>query len=238
MNLILGVARKGNMLTGGRIKAFDEAKGFGWITPDKGSDDIFFHITALREYGIEIGDHIRFEIDYKNGKDGKPCAKQVKKIKSFNEDADDEDTESLSSSPSGSRTPSGLIISGPVQSKWQALQPTGAPEKDGTDLKDATLDSLTTRVDSFDATISRMVDNVKGGVMREIGKVDAEVKKVKGELKKALKKELVEELEVTMKNAKNGQTHIGEEDRGTQKGTRERDGQGELIFINHDRRGV
>lgn len=31
----------------GTIKFFNEAKGFGFITPDNGDKDLFVHVTAL-----------------------------------------------------------------------------------------------------------------------------------------------------------------------------------------------
>jgi CspA family cold shock protein len=50
---------------------FNEEKGFGFIKPDDGGDDIFFHVTALRE-GDEItqGKAVVFETgpDPKSGK--------------------------------------------------------------------------------------------------------------------------------------------------------------------------
>jgi CspA family cold shock protein len=55
----------------GKIKMFNEDKGFGFIKPDDGGDDIFFHVSALRD-GDEIsqGKTVSFEmgVDKKSGK--------------------------------------------------------------------------------------------------------------------------------------------------------------------------
>jgi CspA family cold shock protein len=55
----------------GKIKMFNEDKGFGFIKPDDGGGDVFFHVTALRE-GDEIaqGNTVSFEVgvDRKSGK--------------------------------------------------------------------------------------------------------------------------------------------------------------------------
>jgi len=55
----------------GKVKMFNEERGFGFIKPDDGSADIFFHVSDLRE-GDEIAKDkaVTFEVgvDPKSGK--------------------------------------------------------------------------------------------------------------------------------------------------------------------------
>jgi CspA family cold shock protein len=55
----------------GKIKMFNEDKGFGFIKPNDGSNDIFFHVTALKEGDdVTVGKIVSFEmgVDQKSGK--------------------------------------------------------------------------------------------------------------------------------------------------------------------------
>jgi cold shock protein len=55
----------------GKIKMFNETKRFGFIKPDDGGIDVFFHVSALREGDdINEGSTVTFEvgIDPKTGK--------------------------------------------------------------------------------------------------------------------------------------------------------------------------
>ena len=55
----------------GKVKMYNDEKGFGFIKPDDGSGDVFFHVTALREGDeITVGNAVTFEIgvDPKSGK--------------------------------------------------------------------------------------------------------------------------------------------------------------------------
>ena len=55
----------------GKVKMFNEERGFGFIKPDDGGADVFFHVSALRE-GDEITKDaaVTFEVgvDPKSGK--------------------------------------------------------------------------------------------------------------------------------------------------------------------------
>ena len=40
-------------MANGTVKWFNTQKGFGFITPEKGSKDVFVHISALERAGIQ-----------------------------------------------------------------------------------------------------------------------------------------------------------------------------------------
>jgi CspA family cold shock protein len=55
----------------GKIKMFDDDRGFGFIKPDDGGLDVFFHVSALRDGDeITVGKTVAFEmgVDPKSGK--------------------------------------------------------------------------------------------------------------------------------------------------------------------------
>jgi CspA family cold shock protein len=58
------------MLTG-TVKFFNDDKGFGFITPENGGQDVFVHVSSLQRGGsLREGDKVSFEIgqDRKTGK--------------------------------------------------------------------------------------------------------------------------------------------------------------------------
>ena len=64
----------------GRLTFFNDSKGYGFITPDDGSKDVFVHHTAIQSAGfrsLQEGDAVEFEIQ--EGQKG-PAAANVRKI--------------------------------------------------------------------------------------------------------------------------------------------------------------
>ena len=55
----------------GQVKWFNESKGFGFITPEDGSKDLFVHFSAIQDPGFKTlseGQTVEFEIQ--NGAKG------------------------------------------------------------------------------------------------------------------------------------------------------------------------
>ena len=54
------------MATNGVVKFFNHSRGFGFVTPEDGSKDVFVHVTALEAAGvasIDEGDKVTFDIE-------------------------------------------------------------------------------------------------------------------------------------------------------------------------------
>jgi len=49
-------------MSNGTVKFFNEAKGFGFITPDDGGKDVFVHANNLTDK-INEGDKVSFEVE-------------------------------------------------------------------------------------------------------------------------------------------------------------------------------
>ena len=68
------------MRTSGTVKWFNEAKGFGFITPQDGSKDCFVHHSAIQGQGFKtLAEGERVEFDVVQGQKG-PAAENVVKL--------------------------------------------------------------------------------------------------------------------------------------------------------------
>lgn len=66
-------------MSNGTVKWFNAQKGFGFIEPSEGGNDIFVHITALERAGISSlneGQKLSFEVK-RNPKDGRLSAESL-----------------------------------------------------------------------------------------------------------------------------------------------------------------
>jgi len=59
----------------GIVKWFNDAKGFGFITPDNGGDDLFAHFSAIQAGGFKsLQENQRVSFDVVAGPKGKQAA--------------------------------------------------------------------------------------------------------------------------------------------------------------------
>jgi CspA family cold shock protein len=66
----------------GRVKWWNDAKGYGFLTPDAGGEDVFVHYSAVRRNGHErrtLEDDDAVEFDIVQGQKG-PQADGVTKL--------------------------------------------------------------------------------------------------------------------------------------------------------------
>lgn len=62
----------------GTVKWFNPTKGFGFIQPENGGNDVFVHISAVQSAGLQSlneGQRVTFEVTDQRGK---PAATDIK----------------------------------------------------------------------------------------------------------------------------------------------------------------
>ena len=63
----------------GTVKWFNSDKGFGFIQPEGGCKDVFVHVTAVREAGLEtLEENQSIEFEMVDGRDGRQSAGDLK----------------------------------------------------------------------------------------------------------------------------------------------------------------
>ncbi len=62
-------------MAAGTVKWFNDAKGFGFITPENGGDDLFAHFSAIQGSGFKtLSEGQRVSFDITNGPKGQQAS--------------------------------------------------------------------------------------------------------------------------------------------------------------------
>ncbi len=65
----------------GIVKWFNATKGYGFITPEEGGQDVFLHISAVERSGLsEVNEGQKLSFDLQQGRSGKSEAVNIKTI--------------------------------------------------------------------------------------------------------------------------------------------------------------
>ncbi len=65
----------------GTVKWFNNKKGYGFIVPESGEKDVFFHVTQLEKIGLRsVSEGQRMNYEIYADRDGKPAAGNLRLI--------------------------------------------------------------------------------------------------------------------------------------------------------------
>ena len=65
-------------MASGKVKWFNETKGFGFITPDNGGEDLFAHYSAIQTSGFKVlQENQEVTFDVVQGQKGKQASNIV-----------------------------------------------------------------------------------------------------------------------------------------------------------------
>ncbi len=68
-------------MANGTVKWFNTTKGFGFIAPDDGGNDVFVHISAVEAAGMTgLADDQKIEYEMVEGRDGRSSAGELKLV--------------------------------------------------------------------------------------------------------------------------------------------------------------
>ena len=63
----------------GTVKWFNPQKGFGFIQPDNGGNDVFVHISAVERAGLStLNENQKISFETETGRNGKAAAVNLK----------------------------------------------------------------------------------------------------------------------------------------------------------------
>ena len=61
----------------GQVKWFNAEKGYGFIKPDDGGEDVFVHISVVQKAGLVITTEDKVIFETEEGRDGRPRVSEI-----------------------------------------------------------------------------------------------------------------------------------------------------------------